>query len=62
MFTSTGISDRPCFICGAREKVLHVRFKDDQAQVPLCVEHLIEKLKQKAGQAPKPKVTPQIGS
>ena len=53
MFTSTGIIDRPCFICGARDKVLQVRFKDDQAQVPLCVEHLIEKLKQKAGQVTK---------
>lgn len=45
MLTIRGLSDKPCFICGATTDIADTKFKDG-VTVPLCAEHVWKKLKE----------------
>ena len=45
MVTILGRSDKPCFICGTREKTVELKFRDKSFAGTLCLEHMHEKLK-----------------
>jgi hypothetical protein len=55
MLTIKCISDKPCFICGKRDRTVDVSFADKTFRGVLCMEHVYEKLKPEvprvAGQA-----------
>jgi hypothetical protein len=45
MLTIKGPSDKPCFICGSREKTADVQFADRTFRGVLCLNHIHEKIK-----------------
>jgi hypothetical protein len=45
MLTIKCISDKPCFICGKRDRTVDVAFADKTFRGVLCMEHVYEKLK-----------------
>jgi hypothetical protein len=44
MLTIKGPSNKPCFICGSKERTTEVRFADGTFRGVLCVNHVYEKL------------------
>ena len=51
VLTIKGLSDKPCFICNAREKTVEVSFGDKTFRGVLCLNHVFEKLKPEATSA-----------
>ncbi len=45
MLTIKCASDKPCFICNAREKTVEVAFGDKTFRGVLCLTHVYDKLK-----------------
>jgi hypothetical protein len=49
MLSIRGVSDKPCFICNAREKTVDVAFGDKTFRGVLCLTHVYDKLKPESG-------------
>lgn len=47
MITILSKSDRPCFLCGTRERTVNVKFKDGSFAGTLCMDHLYERIEEK---------------
>ena len=45
MLTIRAVSDKPCFICGSKEKTAEVSFSDKTFRGVLCMTHVYEKIK-----------------
>lgn len=58
MLSIRGISDKPCFICNAREKTVDVSFGDKTFRGVLCLAHVYDKLKPEGARPEKPVAKP----
>lgn len=47
MVRITGLSDKPCFICGKREHTVEVNFDDKSFKGVLCIGDVYKKVKPK---------------
>ena len=45
MLTIRMASDKPCFICGSKEKTAEVSFSDKTFRGVLCMTHVYDKIK-----------------
>jgi hypothetical protein len=59
MLSIRGVSDKPCFICSARDKTVDVAFGDKTFRGVLCLTHVYDKLKPDGARVPeKPAAKP----
>ncbi len=45
VLTIRAVSDKPCFICGGKEKTAEVSFSDKTFRGVLCMTHVYDKIK-----------------